>query len=140
MPQTPRRLALASTCLIAALGLIACGGGGDDEGTTSTTGLGSGASTATSATDTAATGTNGATGASTTAATDDAVSEVFFSTIHKTVLNKGLSEQAAQCIEDKLRDSITTEEIDQIKSGQKPESLRAKATEAGSECGQKFGG
>ncbi|MGZ5308083.1 MAG: hypothetical protein ACXWDP_02715 [Solirubrobacterales bacterium] len=76
----------------------------------------------------------------TSGSTSDPTAELFFKTVHQTVLKKGLSEDAAQCIEDKLRGSITTEEIDQIKSGQKPESLRAKATEAGTECGQKFGG
>jgi hypothetical protein len=139
MSQTTRRLALASTCLIAALGLIACGGGGDG-GSTSTTGLGTGSST-TSTTDTGAADTTDTSATSTsTVAAGDAVSELFFSTIHKTVLKKGLSEEAAQCIEDKLRESITPEEINEIKSGQRPASLRSKATEAGTECGAKFGG
>jgi hypothetical protein len=86
------------------------------------------------------TGTTGTTtGATGTTATDPAA-ELFFKTVHTTVIKKGLSEQVAQCIEENLRGTITPEEIDQIKAGKRPPSLRTKATQAGAQCGAKFGG
>jgi hypothetical protein len=94
-----------------------------------TTAAGSGSTT--TGAETTATGT--------TAAGSDPAADLFFKTVHATVIKKGLSEKVAQCIEDKLRGTITPEEIDQIKAGTRPPSLRKKATAAGTECGAKFG-
>ena len=141
MSENPGRPVLtALACLIAALALVACGGdsGNDDSGTTVGTGAGSTSGGATGGTSTAGAPTT-STG-TTPNVSEDAITALFFDTIHKTVLKKGLSESAAQCIETKLRNSITPAELDQIKAGERPASLRAKATAAGAACGAKLGG
>jgi hypothetical protein len=98
----------------------------------------SGGPSAPNAAKTTDTGTTG-TGTTTTPTTGDPAAELFFRTVHQTVIKKGLSEKIAQCIEDNLRGTITPEEISKIESGQRPPTLHKKATKAGAACGAKFG-
>jgi hypothetical protein len=91
--------------------------------------------TGTSTTATGASTDTTATGPTTTGATSgDPLTELFFSTIRTEVKKKGLSDTVATCIVDKLRTTITPQEIAQIKAGQRPPSLSAKSRTAGQQC------
>ncbi len=67
---------------------------------------------------------------------ENALSELFFQTVRGQVIEEGLSEQVADCIEKELRAELTPEELEQIKMGARPPSVGAKATAAGRKCGK----
>jgi len=98
------------------------------------------ASSTPSTTGSSSTGTGtdatGATGTGTSTTSGDALTELFFSTIRQEVTSKGLSNEIADCIVNKLRQTITPQEIEQIKSGQRPGTLAAKSRTAGQQCAQ----
>jgi hypothetical protein len=131
---TARALFLPAICLLAAFGLVACGGDSNDDssssastssGTASTASVSSGATASTPAGATAPTSTS-----------TDALAELFFQTVRQQIEARGLSPKVASCVEQQLRQTITPAEIDQLKTGKQPPALRQKATDAGAKCAQ----
>ncbi len=104
-----------------------------DNATASSTPSTTGPSSTGTSTDTGATGT----GTGTSTSSGDALTELFFATIQKEVTNKGLSPEVADCIVNKLRQTITPQEIEQIKAGQRPGTLSEKFRTAREQCAQK---
>jgi ABC-type oligopeptide transport system substrate-binding subunit len=131
MSRPTSRIALLSlVCLLGAFGLVACGS--SDKKTDS-----SGSTTASTSSDTTSTDTGTTSTGASTSANSDALTELFFKTVHDQVTKQGLSPAVADCIETQLRASVTPAELDQIKTGKRPASLRQKATAAGASCAQK---
>jgi hypothetical protein len=82
-----------------------------------------------SGSDTTTTGT-------TPSSTGDPVIDLFFSTIRSQLKKQGQSDQAADCILNKLHTVITPQDLAELKAGKKPADLGAKVRQVGTECGQ----
>jgi hypothetical protein len=110
---------LASLCVLAALGLAACGG--DDETTTTTTA--------------GATGATGATGGEGAAVDLDRFRELI---TEQVVDAQGLSQKQAECAVDRIFDEVSEEDLQQAaQTGQPPEELLDAAFDAGVACAGK---
>lgn len=129
---TSRFLILPVICLLAAFGLVACGSDNNNDKSSSDTSSTSSTASVSSG-DTASTDTGGT---SSTGTSGDALTELFFTTVREQIVKQGLSPEVASCVEQKLRASVTPEELDQLKTGQQPPTLRQKATDAGASCAQ----
>ncbi len=125
---TSRFLILPIVCLLAAFGLVACGSDSNSDSSSSSSSDTS--STASVSSDTSSTST----GTTSTAGSGDALTELFFTTVREQIQKQGLSPEVASCVETQLRSTITQEELDQLKSGTQPPTLRQKATDAGASC------
>jgi hypothetical protein len=77
----------------------------------------------------------GATTGTTPSSTGDPVVDLFFATIRSQLKKQGQSDQAADCIVNKLHTVITPKDLDELKAGKKPADLSAKVRQVGTECG-----
>jgi hypothetical protein len=81
-------------------------------------------------------GTDTTTTATTPSSTGDPVIDLFFATIRSQLKKQGQSDQAADCIVNKLHTVITPQDLAELKAGKKPADLSAKVRQVGTECGQ----
>jgi hypothetical protein len=132
---TARALFLPAICLLAAFGLVACGGDSNNDSSSSATTSSSDTSSTASVPSGATASTPAGATAPTTTSTD-ALAELFFQTVRQQIEKQGLSPEVASCVEQQLRQTITPAEIDQLKTGKQPPALRQKATDAGAKCAQ----
>jgi len=134
VPTTARqRLAVVGLLAAAALTLGACGGSDSTStvtapATTASTTGSSTASTTSSTTDSSTTSTD-------TSTTSDAQAQ-FDELLRKNLIqSQGLDSKTADCVIEKLHDSLTESQIQAVLSGQVPKSVTEAAFNAGFQCG-----
>jgi hypothetical protein len=66
----------------------------------------------------------------------DPVIDLFFATIRSQLKKQGQSDQAADCIVNKLHTTITPQDLAELKAGKKPADLGVKVRQVGTQCGQ----
>ena len=137
VPTTARqRLAVVGLLAAAALTLGACGGSDSTStvttpaSTSSTTG-----SSTTSTTSTTSSTTDSSTTSTDTSTTSDAQTQ-FDELLRKNLIqSQGLDSKTADCVIEKLHDSLSESQIQAVLSGQVPKSVTEAAFNAGFQCG-----
>jgi hypothetical protein len=137
VPTTARqRLAVVGLLTAAALTLGACGGSDSTStvttpaSTSSTTG-----SSTTSTTSTTSSTTDSSTTSTDTSTTSDAQTQ-FDELLRKNLIqSQGLDSKTADCVIEKLHDSLSESQIQAVLSGQVPKSVTEAAFNAGFQCG-----
>lgn len=142
-PKTSFLILLAATA-IAAFGLAACGS--DDEGgsdtTAATASTSSGETSSTGSDGTGSTASNGdlGTATSTTPSTPEQSAEIedlLVQAVAAQLQQSGVSEETATCIQENIRNSITPDDIRQLRSGITPPNLRSATQSAAQACLEK---
>ena len=137
VPTTARqRMAVSGLLAAAALTLGACGGSDSTStvttpaSTSSTTG-----SSTTSTTSTTSSTTDSSTTSTDTSTTSDAQTQ-FDELLRKNLIqSQGLDSKTADCVIEKLHDSLSESQIQAVLSGQVPKSVTEAAFNAGFQCG-----
>jgi hypothetical protein len=134
VPTTARqRLAVVGLLAAAALTLGACGG--SDSTSTVTAPTSTSSTTGSSTTSTTSSTTDSSTTSTDTSTTSDAQAQ-FDELLRKNLIqSQGLDSKTADCVIEKLHDSLTESQIQAVLSGQVPKSVTEAAFNAGFQCG-----
>jgi hypothetical protein len=138
LPTTARqRLAVVGLFAAAALTLGACGGSDSTSTVTAPTPTSSttGSSTTSTTSSTTSSTTDSSTTSTDTSTTSDAQAQ-FDELLRKNLIqSQGLDSKTADCVIEKLHDSLTESQIQAVLSGQVPKSVTEAAFNAGFQCG-----